>query len=453
MTYNLSAYRYTTARSEMLESFGEPANIGIRCSLPGWLQRVEITVKAKSRADAYERYVSHLGHGFAIADSWLGTPIVDGWCYEIVPDGMHVVYIIGGAWKRHSDQYEQNDPGAVNTDAYIKSVLSGHVPAVNSDQSNISGTSTSVGSVYRVDPLFGTNPDDIIEEMLKAGNSSDAVMDYYTVSAPFDGTALQNPYAYLQARSNTASIDWQVNRADLASLSMSRNIWNLANNVQIGYTQATTLSSGAASGATSLTVSSITGFSDNDEIRIEMDSGSFRSTTINGTPAGSTINIDDALTHAAASGNQVIRVTQTATSAASATSDYWTRYRREYQKQLNQTQAQQYRDALLAEYKDPAQETSFSIGAPYVRNGNGALYPLWRLCHKPGYIRINDLFPEVSLFDTSRDRQRVFFMQSLDYDHASRRLRVVPDAARGDRRLDILLQRLGSDAGQTVSRA
>ncbi len=68
----------------------------------------------------------------------------------------------------------------------------------------------------------------------------------------------------------------------------------------------TTLSSDAAAAATSLTVDSITGIADNDYIGIELDDGSRQWTQVNGTPSGSTINIDAALTDTASEDNLVV---------------------------------------------------------------------------------------------------------------------------------------------------
>lgn len=69
----------------------------------------------------------------------------------------------------------------------------------------------------------------------------------------------------------------------------------------------TALSGAASATDTSITVSSISGFADGDPIGIELDDGTQHQTTINGTPAGSTINLDDAIPSAAAISNAVVR--------------------------------------------------------------------------------------------------------------------------------------------------
>lgn len=67
----------------------------------------------------------------------------------------------------------------------------------------------------------------------------------------------------------------------------------------------TTLSVAALAAASSVTVTTVTGISDNDYIGIELDDGSLHWTQVNGAPAGSVVTIDTALTGAAASGNIV----------------------------------------------------------------------------------------------------------------------------------------------------
>ena len=74
----------------------------------------------------------------------------------------------------------------------------------------------------------------------------------------------------------------------------------------------TALSADAASGASSITVDSITGFSDGDNIGVELDDGTRQWTTINGAPSGSTITLTATLNGAAAPDNTVVAYTSKA---------------------------------------------------------------------------------------------------------------------------------------------
>ncbi len=67
----------------------------------------------------------------------------------------------------------------------------------------------------------------------------------------------------------------------------------------------TTLSADAAASATSLTVSSITGISDADNIGIILNDGNVHWTTVNGAPSGSTVVITTGLPSAADSGKTI----------------------------------------------------------------------------------------------------------------------------------------------------
>lgn len=69
----------------------------------------------------------------------------------------------------------------------------------------------------------------------------------------------------------------------------------------------TELSSAASATDTSIEVDDITGFGDGDFIGILLDDGSQHQTTINGAPAGSTINLTDAMPGAAAVNNAVVK--------------------------------------------------------------------------------------------------------------------------------------------------
>lgn len=68
---------------------------------------------------------------------------------------------------------------------------------------------------------------------------------------------------------------------------------------------ATTLSSAAASGATSISVGAITGIANGNNIGIVLTSGTIFWTTVSGAPSGTTVNLTAGLSGAAASGNAV----------------------------------------------------------------------------------------------------------------------------------------------------
>lgn len=460
MIPQLYAGRWNTARTTMLEFVERPAQVRARCSLPGWLQRLEITVKAKSRLDAYERYLRHHGQGMAIFDTWGYRPILDGWVYEIIPDGRHVTYIVGGGWKRMSDEYETDPPASstTDTDVYLKSVLTNHAPAISSNHDNISATGTDMGDSFELGRNTGSTPQEIAKYVADAGTSSNYILDFWLRTSPFNRTALQGPEPWLAVRKTLGEYYYQIDKRDLVDMTFSRHLWDLANDVVLYFTWTTKLNGAHSASDTTLTVDSISNFAVGDEIEVSLDDDKTYRTSITNL-SGSVITVLDGLPHSAPDDGVVYRRkplqdTSAATDSASQ-SDYWERERRIVVDDLfgnffSSTQAAQIRDGILADFKGPAHEASFVIGAPYFRTDVGARWPTYRMLFMPTYLRINDLYPTEALTDFSLDAKSVFFTHAMDYDHNARRLRITPDAFFGDNRLDVILQRLGIGVGQAV---
>jgi hypothetical protein len=460
MTYKLLATRYDTARTTWLETFDELANVGVRWALPGGLQRMELTVKARSKLDAYERYRTHLGDGFALFDSWnLTRPLVDGWGYEVVPDERHVHYIIAGPWKRLTDEYEDDNPDRTTppaTDAYLKAALTAHAPAVSSDQGNIISTSINMPEGWEVDPDTGTVLQDIVKDIQAMGTSTTGqIIDFFFRSARVNGFQLQAPIPYLGARSTSVGHWWQVEQKDLRDITYGRNIWDLANDVQIWYTLTTLQNGAGAEDAASIEVDSISGFAAGDTIEIELDNSKVHRTEINGAPAGTTITLNDPLPHTSPDDGVVKRVkpltATTAVTDATSQADYWTRHFRERRSEMNQTAADAYAETIEAEFDNPVHLASFTIGSRFVRE-NGQRWPLPVMLTFPDNILISDLYPAEATFTDSGDQLRIMKIAALDFDYSTWTMRVVPDAFWGDNRLDVLLQQAGLNVGQIVQR-
>lgn len=456
----LFAGRWNVARTNMLEFIEQPAQIRARCSLPGWLQRLEITVKAKSKMDAYDRYYGHHGHGMAIFDTYGVRPILDGWVYEVVPDGRHVTYIVGGGWKRMTDQTETTPPATASTGTadYLKSVLTAHAPAISSNHDDIDATGTAIGHSFQLRRNTGSTPQEIAEYVAAVGTSQDYILDFWVQGDVFKNVQLQKPLPFLKARKTEGEYRWQVRLRDLAEQSFARHIWELINYVQIYFTWTTQLNGAASAGATALTVDSIANFAVGDEVEIQLDNDrTFRASI--SARSGTTLTINEDLPHSAPDDGVIYRRDPLQDSSAaqdsSSQSRYWTRQYRIVEADIlgnyfSQSQANQIRDGYLADLKAPIQQASFTIGAGRVRSAAGAIWPTWRMLHAPSYIRINDLFPTAALVSLALDAQAVFFTQGMDYDHNARRLRITPDAFFGDNRIDVLMQRLGLKVGQAV---
>lgn len=96
---------------------------------------------------------------------------------------------------------------------------------------------------------------------------------------------------------------WAMRRGIVLPFSGASSI-NTDSHVVTAY-DTTTLTADSAASDTTLTVDDITGFSNGDQIGIELDDGSIDWTTINGVPSGTTITITTGVTSAASTGNRV----------------------------------------------------------------------------------------------------------------------------------------------------
>jgi hypothetical protein len=439
--YDDAAYAGSIAPAENWEDIGD---LGIRWALPGGIQRIELTVRARSSIGAYGRYKDHLGHRVAIYDNLLDR-YIGGQIYEVIPDGRHVTYICAGPWKRaFDDRYRIGDMPLVSvptgdTATFIADILTDSVSIEEATTANISNSLVSIGG-WTPDPDIGTLAGDALTQLSLIGNSSNSAMDFYFVDQLFDGVYMQKPLPYFKARSTTASIDWQFDKADLVrgGLSLGRNIWELKTKVNIGYNRI----QGADDGA--------------DNNKLVDSSATFVDDGVQ--PGDTVINItDDTIATVDSLTNTQITFTDAAlgtwgngdeysiqtqrilwTGQSSNSTDYWDVIYNEVRPEMDNTQATAYRNQIANLYDDAQQQQSFVIGAPYIKDGNGAKYPLWRpLMGDSFYFRINDLFPEAALFSTSDDRRQAFLAVAMDYTYRDNRLRIVPST--GDSRLDALL--------------
>ena len=253
----LYAMRYNTARDTMIENMGEVGGLGIRWALPGGVQRFEFTIKAKSAQDAYDRYKrnldatnnGHHGDGVAVADRFIDYPIVDGWVYEVRINGLEVTYICASTWERCNEQYQASDPSlsTIDTADYLQETLTAAVPASSTDYSNIQDSGVQMGSTFAVNTNGGDRPQDIIKTLIKMGTSTAGeLLDFYFISAPFDGILPQLPVPVLKPRS-AAVQGWNISKNDISSLQIGSHIWRLKNDVTIYYPSTSTNGTNAAS--------------------------------------------------------------------------------------------------------------------------------------------------------------------------------------------------------------
>lgn len=212
------------------------ANIGIRWNVERYgLQRLEFTIKARSREDLYDRLNNHLGHRVGVIGSAVYKPIT-GFVTGVEPlGGYRLRYVAKGpyVWLLR-DLVNTIYTTAGQISANLQTLLTNNCEATGANYDNIASNTTTLGGYQNRYPE-GSYPGDIITAWLNKSDSSSNIYDFWLVDNPLDGLAVQEWIPHYAARSSTASINWQVDRNDLSRLTQSRDINALRTNVTVYY--------------------------------------------------------------------------------------------------------------------------------------------------------------------------------------------------------------------------
>jgi hypothetical protein len=431
-----------------------PESIGVNWRLDAFgVGRIEVTVRAKNNLDQYDRYRNHLGQRLAIYGSDCYRP-VSGYITDVAYAGAgQVTYTAKGPGlcRMQDEYYTGIQPTARGLDDIIKAVLNSAVSIDSANQDNIDNNTTTASGWQPAYPQ-GSYPNKIIQALLNMSDSSGNIWDFWFVDEPFSGVALQRYLPYYAARSISDSADWVVYRRDLTRLDLARDINDIVKASSVYYGVITGAHDGA-SGSGSLQDSSknfrtigvqpgdrITNITDGSRASVAwVDPSNDDLISTSGLSGGTDDDFDSGDSYSIQSKDYY------GVQTGSATSSYWNRELALFERDMTSTQADQYADILAN--AEPRQVQSFTIGAPWVRDGNGSKWPLWEIIAQGGgYIRVADLYPAAALFSTSADRLTTFRITGLDYDYTRNQLAVtVQDPSL---RLDARLRRagiLGSD--------
>jgi hypothetical protein len=455
----LYAARYSTDGATQYPDSAmlHPENVGVNWRIDGYgVNRIEVTVRASSQLDQYNRYKNHLGQRLALYGSDCYRPI-SGYITDVEYAGAgRVTYTAKGPGAcRLEDELDTTVYASATTlDAAIKALLTAHVSVASSDQSNIDSNSTTLGG-WQPDYPQGSYPARIIAELLDKSDSSGNIWDFWLQDAPFSGVSLGDYVPYYKARSTSADADWIVYRRDLSRLQLARDINDLRTDVSVYYgtitgthtstTEAATLIDGGRNFRTSGAKPGdrVTNITDGSRAKItRIDSNATR-VIVDELRGGTDNDFDNGDAYSVQLENPM------EAQSDSVTAKYWSREYADFQRGMTSTQAGQYADIL--KNTEPRQVQSFTVGAPWIRDGSGARWPLWEVVARGGgYIRVADLYPAAALFSTSADALTTFRITGLDYDYAGNSLSVtVQDPSL---RLDARLRRAGILNSEQIQR-
>jgi len=103
------------------------------------------------------------------------------------------------------------------------------------------------------------------------------------------------------------------------------------------------------------------------------------------------------------------------------------------------TPADQYRDLILAQRKDPLQMESFRLNG-WIYDEWGGKWPLWKvIADFPVKMTVVDLIPDNVVLGHTLDNKRTFITLAAEYDYSTNTLVVTPDTE--DNRADAMLAR------------
>lgn len=438
--------------AENREALDDIADVGLRWSLPGGLQKYTLTIRARSKYDAIARSRGQHGDRLVIHDNWVDWPVADGWIGEIQPDGRHVHYICSSYWWAHARLYET----AVNypTDtlsATIAALITSFVTPVSTSTANITTNSTTLADWGAESGVLneGEYPQSLIEEMLAISDSSNRQYDYWIQPGPLFYGKPTKPSAYYKVRNVTnPTADWLVTKDMLVPGHQhgGSHIWELATEVTVFYKHITgTHDGGDGKGylSDSTTDFVAAGVQVGDIVTNLTDE---RTDSVRGIPNVNKLELswtEDPRFDDGDAYNVEMQEAQGVT--VSTTHSPWKRTIKVNAHRMNKIQATQYGNQLLNIYSQPLHQQPLVIGSPYILKNQGRR-PLWRPFIGGGYFRGVDF----DLQPNSSATQTAFLATALDYQYRDNTLRVVLSLP--DSRLDAVLSDAGvGPGGHTVT--
>ena len=376
MTWGLRTYTYNAWMGPWEDITPFVRNLVLRSVIPGGLQAIEFDI-ADDYVDSYRWAYDHIGASFYAFDNAVNPPVAGGVLFEsgISKSGNHVT--IAGPWQAYCFSQVYN-----NTATWVAAGQTGaQIKAMLTNE--CPGVSTNQDNVdepgtqnWPWQPTDNAYPGDLIPALIALSDATNAEWCFWLQSAPMAGTTPAAPIPWFKTATEVPGV-YQAWREDMApgGLNLTPSLRQLINDARVIYRDA----------------------------------------------AG----------------------TQNPTASA-VDADSQARYGLRERWDMDLTKADavaaaQYRDLLLARYKDPQQSASFTLNT-WLYDQWGGKWPLWRaIADFPFKFTVNDLIPDSTVLGHTLDNKRTFITLAVEYSHDSNRLTITPDTE--DNRADAMLAR------------
>ena len=454
--FTVHRYSYSDAAATLLETFRDYESLGVRWSLPGGIQRIEVVIKTRNKYELHERMNTHAGQRIAIYSPQMTLPI-SGWIYEVnsVGDGL-VEYVMFGAWRRLKDVYDVTVYDPTDTSGEVlEKALDDHCLFYSGDDSNITMTGSPIGG-WQVADETGSTLQDIASDMIDMSDSSYLKYEFWMIDDTLNGNKLMQLTPYFKPRDATAPVTWQVDVEELNGLRLGMGIIDTFSNITIYYD---TVGGNATGGSATTLIDTgaaftTSGLSEGDRVINETDGSAGRIDTIDSATQLTISALSGGTANVFASGDFytiTLQDMQSVNVNATAVNGIWRKEWREIKRGFNATLATRYANMLLKFKNVYQQQSPFTIGSKTIRDKSGARWPLLEMIARGGgYLRINNLYPDAADYTVGLNNSSTFIITAMDYDNVSGQMRVVVDSP--DRRLDVRLFTAGILNGEMVGR-
>jgi len=375
MSWNLGIYTYASA-APWDDITPIVRNLTIRAEIPGGVQSIEFDI-ADRYVDAYRWAYDHIGSRVYIFDNAVNRPVAEGMIMEsgISQDGNHIT--VAGPWQAYCFSQVYN-----NTATWVAAgTTSAQIKAMlTSDCPGVNSNQDNIAETstnnWPWQPSDNAYPGNLIPGLVALSDASNAEWYFWLQSAPMSGTTPAEPIAWLKSAANVPGLyAYWLDDMAPGGLNLTPSLRGLANDVRVIYRDA------------------------------------------------------------AGTQNQTASATD-----ADSISRYGTREAYDFDLGVaSAAAAAQYRDMLLARYKDPQQSASFTLNT-WSYDQYGGRWPLWRvIADFPVKFTVMDLIPDSTVLGFTLDNKRTFITRAAEYNYDSNTLTLTPDTE--DNRADGLLAR------------